>query len=106
MWFNAGRKGDRMNTRMTLAVSLILAVVLLTACEPAEPAPTPTLPPEPSVPALATEPPAPVATEPPQVALTETPTFIPRGPNLEASDPTTVDLASGTPVLVEFFAFW
>jgi len=36
-----------------------------------------------------------------------TPTYLvtPRGEQLEASDPTTVNLVSGKPVLVEFFRF-
>ena len=96
-----------MKRHITLALSLLLAAALLAACGPAAeiPVPTATLP-APSAPAVATEPPAPIATEAPQTIATEAPVFVSRGPNLEASDPTTVNLASGTPTLVEFFAFW
>jgi len=34
------------------------------------------------------------------------PTLVPVNSDLEATDPATVDLASGSPLLVEFFAFW
>jgi hypothetical protein len=41
-----------------------------------------------------------------QAAPTEAaPAFVSRGPNLEATDPTTVSLESGDLQLVEFFRF-
>jgi len=61
---------------------------------------------EPSEPATAVPPLA--QTEPPASGSeASTPTYLvtPRGEQLEASDPTTVNLVSGKPVLVEFFRF-
>jgi hypothetical protein len=82
--------------------TLILSAVLLAACAPGaaptNPPPTTTeirtltpdtLTPEPTVPAEATG--LPVATS--------------RGPDLHATDPTTVSLASGGLQFVEFFRF-
>jgi hypothetical protein len=98
----------------------LLAVLWLVACAPATPAPT--APPEMTIqPAL----PESVSTVPPTVvqpqaseteaqptqAPTQAPTEAPqavatsRGPDLEATDPATVSLASGDLQLVEFFRF-
>ncbi len=56
------------------------------------------LPTETAAPASNSEPVAPVEQEPaPPVAVRE---------GLAATDPATVNLANGTPTLVEFFAFW
>ena len=80
----------------------LLAVIFLSACGPsAQPPVTLEVPSEPAtaVPPLAqTEPPA-------SGSEASTPTYLvtPRGNQLEASDPTTVNLVSGKPVLVEFF---
>jgi hypothetical protein len=90
-----------MKTRFFPLVSL-LALTLLLACAP--PAPKPTASPltgtdipatlTPAVPTVAT------STVPPiQVIATS------RGPQLEATDPNTVSLASGQLQLVEFFRF-
>ena len=104
--------------------------LLLAACAPAT-APQTAQPEVPAQVAAATEKPrvtqpasqeTPVvsaATEPPVVApTTDTPAAVPtEGPagtptrkpvktELEATDPTTVNLAAGRPQLVEFFAFW
>ena len=97
-----------------LLASLILIAVLLGACAPAS---APTNPPaaatrapailEPSATLaaptleLATE--AVVPTE--AVAATPIPVATSRGPELEATDPTTVNLASGQVQFVEFFRF-
>jgi hypothetical protein len=98
----------------TLRTSLFLIAVLLGACAAAS---TST-----NSPAAATQPPiqlgitraAPTletATQHPLDTPTETsvPTLLPvatsRGPNLEATDPTTVSLASGQVQFVEFFRF-
>ena len=97
-----------------LLPSLFLIAVLIGACAPAS---TST-----SSPAAATHPPiqpgltraAPtleIATQPPLDTPTEAsvPTLLPvatsRGPDLEATDPTTVSLASGQVQFVEFFRF-
>ena len=96
-----------MKKHLTLGLSLLMMIALLAACGPADEIPVLTATQSaPSVPPVATEPPAPIVTEAPQQVATEASAFVPRGPNLEASDPTTVNLASGTPALVEFFAFW
>ena len=106
------------STRLT--TSLILIAVLLGACAPVS---TSTNPPvavtrattmlEPST-TLATstlepttEPALSGATEGPTeaVAATPLPVATSRGPELEATDPTTVNLASGQVQFVEFFRF-
>ena len=102
----------------TLLRTSLLAVLLLVGCAPAAPAPV-----QPEAPVLPTESlieepqaaPTPTATLAPVVAtepaMTEAPTVEPqvvvtsRGPNLEATDPSTVSLASGELQLVEFFRF-
>jgi len=108
-----------MNPRFFLTLSL-LAVFLLVSCAPAAvPAPVEPEAPVQAVPAE-NEPPAPAPVEPtaapPEVPPTEAlpmqaapteaaPAFVSRGPNLEATDPTTVSLESGDLQLVEFFRF-
>lgn len=93
-----------------LTVSLI-AVQLAVSCAPAAPTeaeqPAPEAPPATVIPATEapTNPAAPEAT---QAVATEIPVqavATSRGPNLEATDPTTVSLASGGLQLVEFFRF-
>ena len=102
-----------MKTRSFFALSL-LAVLLLVSCAPAD---VPALA-EPQAPAQPTEP---VVEEPPTevapvVAPTEVPpteaaapapepVFVSRGPDLEATEPSTVSLAAGDLQLVEFFRF-
>ena len=108
-----------MKLRSIMTVSL-LAVILLVSCAPTA-APAPVEPEAPAQPApLENEPPAPPVATPtvvqpeptPAEALpTEAPTEAPqavatsRGPDLEASDPTTANLVSGDLQLVEFFRF-
>ena len=97
--------------RVHFFLSFSLVAVLLAACAPAENT-TSTNPP-----ATATQPPAafaptntaaPTLEAPTQTASSE-PMALPiatsRGPNLEATDPSTVSLASGGLQLVEFFRF-
>lgn len=99
-----------MKTRLVPTFSLIILLVVSCAPQATQPAPAPStaLPsaiPSPTVesaPAVATQPPA--ATEPPTPA--PLPIATSRGPNLEATDPTTVSLASGGFQFVEFFEFW
>jgi len=88
---------------------LTLIMVLLAACAPAIPTPAATAVATPVVstqvpsqaPELgATDIPV-VATDPPALVFVATS----RGPNLEATDPTSVNLASGQLQLVEFFRF-
>ncbi len=94
------------------ASTLLLFALFAASCAPQATQPAsapatelPTALPSPTVesaPAVATQPP--VATEAPtQAAL---PVATSRGPNLEATDPTTVSLASGGLQFVEFFEFW
>lgn len=92
--------------------SLVLFAILLAACAPVEtttstPAPAATHPPTVIVPTLpAATPTIEPATEP---APSQEPTALPvatsRGPDLHATDPTTVSLASGGLQFVEFFRF-
>jgi hypothetical protein len=107
-----------MNFRSFLALGLLTAL-LLVSCAPAaapEPAQPETLPQadapvieEPQDPPPPTEAePAPVPTEAPPTeapAVEPVPEFVPRGPDLEATDPSTVSLASGDLQLIEFFRF-
>jgi len=107
-----------MKTRLFLPISL-LAVLLASACAPAA-APTQPAAPQP----FAVEPSATAANEAaqPSVDLTATqiftdsllsatppvdvmPVATSRGPDLHATDPTTVSLASGQLQFVEFFRF-
>ena len=86
----------------------LLTVMLLTACASAT-SPT-VLPVEPNATFVPTATQPPAATQVVDTA-TETPGEIPvaaatsRGPDLEATDPTTVSLASGEIQFVEFFRF-
>jgi hypothetical protein len=93
--------------------SLILLAVLLVACTPVSSTPPPAEPVD--VESSRTLRPPPATTEPSVqaiVTLVETlaPTPFPvvtsRGPHLEATDPTSVKMASGGLQLVEFFEFW
>ena len=109
-----------MNIRSFLALCL-LTVLMLVSCAPTE-APAPTQPEAAIQPAATME----ESSEDPQAIIpsenesespvassemTEEPTvssepeFVPRGPNLEATDPTTVSLNSGEYQLVEFFRY-
>ena len=111
-----------MKTRSFLALGL-LAVLLLVSCAPADsPAPAePQAPPQPAQPVVE-EPPAPPPAEaeapavPTEITPTEVPpteavapesepAFVPKGPDLEATDPATVSLAAGDLQLVEFFRY-
>lgn len=103
--------------RKTLATLGLLTVTLLAACTPSAIAPPPTE-------TISEEAPAEVVQEtqqevepttPPAETLAEitpTPAAEPlpmptsRGDSLVATDPKTVNLVSGGPQLVEFFAFW
>ena len=92
--------------------SLTLLAVLLAACAPATSAIVPT---QPVVVEASTTLPPPVSTLDPSVQVTVeptedlAPTALPvatsRGQELEATDPTTVSLASGGLQFVEFFRF-
>jgi hypothetical protein len=106
--------------RKTLLSLGLLIVFILSACTPATPAPE--TPPDAAPEVAPVEnsqeeaPPAPEATvaEAPAAAPTETeaPVEEPvavataRGNDLHATDPATVNIASGKPQLIEFFAFW
>lgn len=87
-------------------VSLV-AVILIASCAPAAPAEPETAIPVDQISPTATAIPA------TEAVTVDTPTEAPtiqavatsRGPNLEATDPTTVSLASGQLQLVEFFRF-
>lgn len=97
---------------------LLAALWLLVACQSAAPeqVASPILQqPAPANTSSAIQPSAPTA-EPLTGVQTEVPAAIApspgptatiyTGPELHASDPSTVNLASGNPKLVEFFAFW
>ena len=95
--------------------SLVLLAVILTACAPATSTTVPVVE-EPSATVISI--PTAEASATPSIAATDTlvpssptpssdlqPVATSRGPNLEASDPATVNLASGGLQLVEFFRF-
>ena len=95
-----------MKPRFLLWTVGLVAALLAVACAPSA---TPeTAPPEASAPTTTEAAPA-APTEAP--ALTEAPAIVPavvvtpRGDAIEATDPTTVNLASGGLQLVEFFRF-
>src|SRR5215212_2175613 len=98
-----------MKTGLYLLLSVL--AVLLSACASAS---TPVSPP-----AVATQPPTAFASTVTAAVLTVEPATPPapneatalpiatsRGPNLEATDPKTVSMASGGLQFVEFFEFW
>ena len=97
--------------RKTLLTLGLLAVFVLSACTPTQsPAPPPEPTPTPEVESAEAQPAAPA---PPAAAVEEAPTEVvveaqptSRGSQLEATDPATVNIASGQPQLIEFFAFW
>ncbi len=85
--------------------TLLLLGVILAGCAPAAGSPVATLPAPMSETAVATG----VETLAAEITVTETPGGVPvvtpRGPDLVASDPSTVRLNSGQLQLVEFFRF-
>ncbi len=99
-------------TKIRILLSLSLLAVFLAACAPGTSTVAPTepatVPPSASVP-------APTPTADTSAQDTAVPTQVPpatavpnatsRGPDLHATDPTTVNLASGGLQLVEFFRF-
>jgi hypothetical protein len=105
-------------SRLTL-MAVFAGVIVVSGCSGTE---QPTQPPEPVV-DLQPEPtevaavegdqeledPAPIPTQPTtSQPVAPTPTLAPPAvkTGLEATDPNAVNLASGNPTLVEFFAFW
>jgi len=98
-----------MNIRTRIWTLGLLAVIALTACGPAA---TPPIAPTEPLSAATALPPS-VQTETPVAAAetlqapTSTPLLVvtPRGDQLEATDPSQVNLASGKPVLVEFIRY-
>ena len=93
-----------MKPRLLFWTTSLLVVLLASACASAVTS-IPTVPPEvESIPATAApESTAPAATAVSSVDVQAIATS--RGPDLEATDPTTVSLATGQPHLVEFFRF-
>jgi len=98
----------------SIATLGLLAVIMLVGCAPAETAmPTQPAPQGTDLPALPTSTPVEVQVQPAQTEAPaeNSPAEVPqavatsRGPNLEATDPSTVNLASGDLQLVEFFRF-
>jgi hypothetical protein len=82
----------------------LVAVFMTSSCAPATATTAPavqTATVRPASPASTEEHPEPVPTDAPAVQ----PVATSRGPNLEATDPATVELASGQLQLVEFFRF-
>ena len=99
-----------MKTRLPLRATLTLLAVLLAACAPGA-SQTPAAQPvvvEPSA-TLLVDVPSPTLAAPTQAPVADAPTALPvatsRGSNLEATDPSTVSLASGNIQFVEFFRF-
>ena len=92
-------------------ISLSLFAIFLAACAPATSTAIPTQPvtgiPSETLPASASETSVPTTAAPTEnLPATQLPIATSRGPNLEATDPTTVSMASGGPQFVEFFEFW
>lgn len=101
-----------MNLRSTLTLSLLATIGLVSCAPAATPAPAVTEAPLPAASPVTDAVTQPTATIQPPVAITEAPeTELPvvvatsRGPNLEATNPSTVSLAAGQLQLVEFFRF-
>ncbi|MBI3738318.1 MAG: hypothetical protein HY258_04660 [Chloroflexi bacterium] len=104
-----------MKTRLFLRTFSLLAAILISSCEVlAEGAPAVTQPTATPAPVLTStsQPPTEASitatqTQVPAEAPTQTPLAVAtsRGPNLEATDPTTVQLDSGGLQIVEFFRF-
>jgi len=102
-----------MRFRSIITLSLLTGL-LVVGCAPAT-VPEPAQPAMPVTEEPQQAPPAPTATLAPPAATEPAPTEMPsvepqavatsRGPNLEATDPATVSLASGELQLVEFFRF-
>ena len=96
-----------MKKRLLPALSLL--AVLLAACAPETTvtnAPAPTQQPGAAAPTLTLAAPTPEpATQPVPGEATALPVATSRGPDLEATDPATVSLASGGLQFVEFFRF-
>jgi hypothetical protein len=100
-------------TRFPLRLSLILLAVLFASCAPQGATETSSV--QPTAPAVIVQPTATLLVQVPaptlETAPTESvpPTAVPvatsRGPDLHASDPSTVSLASGQIQFVEFFRF-
>src|SRR5262249_48694250 len=94
------------------AFTLSLLALLLASCAPATATQAPTQPAAPAIISQPTSTPStiPQPTETVPATQAPAPTVIPivtsRGPNLEATDPQTVSMASGSLQLVEFFEFW
>jgi len=102
-----------------LLPSLSLLVVLLAACAPAAVTPEPSVEQQPAAPiaveptataftavdSTPAEPTTDVVAAPTESVTTPLPVATSRGPNLEATDPRTVNLASGGLQFVEFFRF-
>jgi len=72
----------------------LLGVFLLSACAPTTPAPS----------EVSDEAPVAIPTNAEETTIITIPTS--RGDQLQATDPATVNIASGEPQLIEFFAFW
>jgi hypothetical protein len=94
-----------------LLPSLVLIVIFLAACAPATASPEPAVPvtQPPVAPQATMAPPATTLDSAVQTVPAEEATALPvatsRGPELHATDPTTVRLASGGLHFVEFFRF-
>ncbi len=102
-----------MKIRCSDLTFILVAVFAVSSCAPAIIAPdtpklvlaTPTIAPTATVESAATSIPKATGTVVPTEDVQVHPIVTSRGPNLEATDPTTVSLASGGLQLVEFFRF-
>ena len=97
-----------MKPRLFSSIPILLALTMLSACAPATPESTVAVPASTTTATQAVE--SPTASEELAATSTVPPTPVQavatsRGPELEATDPTTVTLASGQLQLVEFFRF-
>ena len=95
-------------TTRLFPTSILIAVFILSACAPAASSTTSAPESVPPAQAEAAAPTLPEVAPEANAAATEAPVqavATSRGPDLEATDPTTVNLASGQLQLVEFFRF-